>query len=112
MPWDAGDKADQPEHSAVTRLLAQCVTEILDHHMDDGYCPHVSGDARRIAFDADAGRGIGSTCTLVAEAFLRDAKEALDATVARLLLGAPAPAQAAVVPGASAAHCAVAWAQA
>ncbi len=48
---------------------------------------HVTGDARNISFDVSLGRGVGSTCTLVAESFLKHAPAALDPDVALLLLG-------------------------
>lgn len=50
--------------------LGQGVVEIVDHHFDVGAYPGVVGERRAIAYDATEGRGIGSACTLVAEAVL------------------------------------------
>lgn len=47
----------------------------------------VTGRARNVSFDESLGRGVGSTCTLVAEAFLADAPSFLHADVALMLLG-------------------------
>lgn len=69
------------------QLSPQAVAEIVDHHEDQGLYPGVSGDARRVAFSATERRGIGSSCTLVAQSFLSDAQEALTEQVAALLLG-------------------------
>lgn len=58
---------------------------ILDHHQDMGDFQAVQGSARRIAYDAAAGRGIASTCTLVAEDAL--AHPSLTPGLAYALLG-------------------------
>ncbi|MDR3742215.1 MAG: hypothetical protein P4L40_24630, partial [Terracidiphilus sp.] len=48
---------------------------------------HVTGTLRNISFDEAAGRGVGSACTLVAEAFLEKASSLLDPPLATMLLG-------------------------
>lgn len=52
--------------------LQACVSEIIDHHKDMGEHGHVTGSAlRRVSFDPAISRGVGSTCTLVAEDMLQ-----------------------------------------
>ena len=63
------------DHNQLTGALAQaglgaCVREIVDHHADAGAHAHVVGPLRRISFDPLVRKGVGSTCTLVAEALL------------------------------------------
>lgn len=68
------------------------VCEIIDHHCDRGAHAHVTGAARNISFVPSEGRGVGSTCTLVARRLL-DAAAAgaiepeLAAEAAHCLLG-------------------------
>jgi inorganic pyrophosphatase/exopolyphosphatase len=87
----------------LARLLPDtAVVRILDHHADAGAHAHVTGAARAISFDPAERRGVGSTCTLVAEALAsQDAADVaagavvgdggrrplLTAAVAELLLG-------------------------
>jgi inorganic pyrophosphatase/exopolyphosphatase len=83
--------------------FAEASVEILDHHVDLGAYPWLSGDSRDIAF-AEGRALVGSTCTIVAERFFKAAdKEAayaasaaagagvgeglLDSAVATLLMG-------------------------
>jgi len=51
--------------------LAPCVSEILDHHKDARLHPHVAGLQRSVSFNELEGRGVGSTCTLVAQRLLQ-----------------------------------------
>jgi exopolyphosphatase len=78
------------DHNHLTQQLhlpySSLVTEIVDHHADQGHYPSVQGPERLIAFNAEIGKAdVGSACTLVAER-LSDA-DLLDASVATLLLG-------------------------
>lgn len=77
----------RPLSSPTLPATSQRVVEIIDHHHDAGQCPHVAGDARRVAFDNEKGSGIGSTCTLIAEELLRHPAHARDPLLSRLLLG-------------------------
>lgn len=62
------------------------VSEIIDHHVDQGYYPSVQGHDRLIAFNNQNGKAeVGSSCTLVAERLLQS--DLLDADLATLLLG-------------------------
>lgn len=65
--------------------LGSCVREILDHHADQGAHPDVTGALRHISFDPTVRKGVGSTCTLVAEALA--GSSLLTPDIARLLLG-------------------------
>ena len=68
--------------------MMQSVIEILDHHKDMASLSHVTGDKRMIAFDNEAGTGIGSTCTLVVQQYQALMADKL-VTVAPILLGTP-----------------------
>lgn len=88
---EGGARADAPptrvtlvDHNRLGRRLreaapwlADAVEEIVDHHRDEGAHAAVTGDARRISFDVTEGRGVGSTTTLIADSFLRDAPDLL-----------------------------------
>ena len=52
--------------------LGPSVCEIIDHHRDGGDHPRVVGGERRISFDVAVGKGVGSTCTLIAARLLED----------------------------------------
>lgn len=76
--------------------LGAAVTDILDHHADSGQLEHVQGGHRGIAFGAASGceaadyapgTGMGSTCTLIAERYQKEAPHLLDLALRRLLLG-------------------------
>lgn len=56
-----------PEGPFGSEFWCQATEEILDHHRDDGQVLHVQGSERKIDFDESQGKGIGSTCTLVAK---------------------------------------------
>lgn len=81
------------DHNALSRPLSYlpgasaAVVEIVDHHADSGQHTHVTGGDRRISFDAAAGRGVGSTCTLVSQSMLSLPASCVDAALAELLLG-------------------------
>jgi exopolyphosphatase len=102
------------DHNALAPHLkpaSRNVVEIVDHHRDMGLHPvrwmfvairlllvflfglsegcgqDVAGPARNVSFDESLGRGVGSTCTLVAEAFLTHAPACLHPDVAFMLLG-------------------------
>ena len=62
------------------------VCEIIDHHKDMGYYPHVSGLMRNIAFEKDHATA-GSCCTLIAEKYLSEYPDLLDENISTLLLG-------------------------
>ena len=64
------------------------VQGILDHHQDEGGYLSLPSELREVAFDNEQQRPlVGSTCTLVAERFLRSASEFLDSDLCTLLLG-------------------------
>jgi inorganic pyrophosphatase/exopolyphosphatase len=78
------------DHNYLSLLLHSSystrVTEIIDHHADQGYYPSVQGSDRFIAFNTEIGKAdVGSACTLVAERFSQ--ANLLDPQVATLLLG-------------------------
>ena len=83
------------DHNKLTGRLAalsDSVHDITDHHRDSGAHPLVTGDRRCISFDESVGRGVGSTCTLIAESLLQLQQErapntVLDAAIAEMLLG-------------------------
>ena len=72
-------------------LRERSVVAIVDHHADAGAHAHVAGAARQVSFDTAEGRGVGSTCTLVAAAALAATEGAsgppFDAPLAQMLLG-------------------------
>lgn len=86
------------DHNQLTGQLAraglgECVRAIIDHHADSGHHPQVTGDLRQISFDPIARKGVGSTCTLIAD-ILRESdagnsteQPLLTAPIAELLLG-------------------------
>jgi inorganic pyrophosphatase/exopolyphosphatase len=84
------------DHNQLTGGLAAgglggCVVRIVDHHVDAGDHAHVAGPARNISFDVVARKGVGSTCTLVAEALAQhDADAAAAAAAAAAATAAPA----------------------
>jgi inorganic pyrophosphatase/exopolyphosphatase len=47
--------------------MSAAVVGIIDHHRDAGQYPHVDGTDREVSFDEVERRGVGSTCTLVAQ---------------------------------------------
>lgn len=53
--------------------MSAAVCGIIDHHRDAGLHPHVAGTDREISFDEVERRGVGSTCTLVAQHLLSEA---------------------------------------
>jgi len=53
--------------------MSAAVVRISDHHRDAGQHPHVAGSDREISFDEVERRGVGSTCTLVAQHLLSEA---------------------------------------
>jgi inorganic pyrophosphatase/exopolyphosphatase len=55
--------------------MEEKVVGIVDHHEDHGAYEWVRGAERVVGWDARAGRGVGSTCTLVAEEALRGGAE-------------------------------------
>jgi inorganic pyrophosphatase/exopolyphosphatase len=57
-----------PEGPFTSAYWYDATEEIVDHHRDDGKVTHVTGAARNISFDESVGKGVGSTCTLVASA--------------------------------------------
>lgn len=64
-----------------------CVTEILDHHFDNGNYAAVDSAYRQIAFDANTGKAlVGSTCTLIAEKYFASGVP-MGQDIATLLLG-------------------------
>lgn len=72
--------------SNFNELYSTIVTEIIDHHIDQGAYPHIQGDSRIIAFNEVTGRAeVGSTCTLVAEKFQNS--NLINQEIALLLLG-------------------------
>jgi exopolyphosphatase len=78
------------DHNYMSSHLHSCysslVTEIVDHHADQGYYPSVQGADRLIAFNSQTGKAeVGSSCTLVAERLSQS--NLLDADLATLLLG-------------------------
>jgi exopolyphosphatase len=78
------------DHNYMSSHLHSCysslVTEIVDHHEDQGYYPSVQGADRLIAFNSQMRKAeVGSSCTLVAERLLHS--NILDADLATLLLG-------------------------
>jgi inorganic pyrophosphatase/exopolyphosphatase len=89
------------DHNALVRPLRDLVASdrvvrIVDHHVDAKQHLHVTGEDRRISYDLAAGRGVGSTCTLVAQSLFslsgaetgsEAAAVAIDAGIAELLLG-------------------------
>jgi inorganic pyrophosphatase/exopolyphosphatase len=96
-PWDAlgrhGDSAlvlvDHNRLASTLRSkypwLEERIVGIVDHHEDHGAYEHVRGEERVVGWDAAAGRGVGSTCTLVA-AEARRRGLSLEAGLARLLV--------------------------
>jgi inorganic pyrophosphatase/exopolyphosphatase len=98
------------DHNKLTGQLAmssgldECVCDIIDHHRDMNAHPvrdrimssdmarvcknnslslqHVSGGNRLISFDESIGRGVGSTCTLVAQLMLQWKKRTTTAPAA------------------------------
>lgn len=73
-----------------TRGWDASVASIVDHHFDEGAHPHVTGEHRGIDFDAQAMRGCGSACSLVANHFLTlntaSAADAVDSPLSKALL--------------------------
>jgi len=69
--------------------MGDAITEIIDHHEDAGGQLHLQSNLRRIEFGEAKGyapgHGMGSACTLVAELFLEQAPQLMDATVNTLL---------------------------
>eukprot|EP01138_Halocafeteria_seosinensis_P000698 gb/GECG01000714.1/.p1 GENE.gb/GECG01000714.1/~~gb/GECG01000714.1/.p1 ORF type:complete len:502 (+),score=57.52 gb/GECG01000714.1/:1-1506(+) len=57
-----------PEGPFANSWWESATEEIVDHHRDDRKVDHVTGSARSISFNESLGKGVGSTCTLVAEA--------------------------------------------
>lgn len=55
------------------------------HHLD--HFQWVQGNSRQISFNLSENRGVGSTCTLVADNLLTTAPEAISAEIAKALLG-------------------------
>ena len=76
------------DHNELTGALAEaglgsCVREIVDHHADTGAHAHVAGSQRQVSFDPVLRKGVGSACTLVAEAlFAEDAQRTAAVTAA------------------------------
>lgn len=65
---------------------SSAVTEIVDHHADQGHYPSVEGVNRLIAFNSQISKAeVGSACTLVAERISQ--ANLIDSTIATLLLG-------------------------
>ncbi len=69
---------DHNKLGAHQEMFRDAVTEILDHHVDDGDYP---GTAKTDI------RPVGSTCTLVAEKYLAEAPASIDVSIGTLLLG-------------------------
>ncbi|CAM9693093.1 unnamed protein product, partial [Ectocarpus fasciculatus] len=77
------------DQNTVPSCVTSCgdaTVEIIDHHLDAGFSPWVSGAKRNIAYDPVTSRAlVGSSCTLVAENYL--ASGYITEEIAILLLG-------------------------